>query len=202
MLFITIRLVFWSLVFIACFLLIRKSNILHKRRWILTVFTTAVVLSVMSFIIPIENVFVTFSSPESAYGYTNSGEVKLIVEGEQSDFVVGEKDSANVYAIIPKVSNGWKLGMGLDVKRIRQTISEEIIIYVYQYKDSDDYYITVFNANGGTLKITDSDNSEFCYLSDFNATLNKTFYTYYAYVNNFDSKYTITVNGRTIALLD
>ena len=200
MFFAIIRIIFGSIAFIICFLLIRKSQVIHKHRWSIVALVVAVILTTISALIPFENAFITFSSPASSYNYNNSGNVKLIVDGEKTDFVVGVKGDADVYLIIPKSSDGWKLGMGLDTKRTFQTISNGIVIYMYQYKNTDDYYITILDTNGGSTDIADNRNSEFRYLEKFNDTLGKSFFTYYAYINNYDDQYVVTVNGNSIKI--
>lgn len=200
MLFIIIRIIFLSIVFLVSFLLIRKSRIINKFRWSVVAFVIATVITTISALIPIENAFITFSSPESAYSYKNYGDVKLVVDGEKSDFVVGAKDDTDNYLIIPRSNDGWKLGMGLDTKRVYQTVSDGITIYVYQYKNTDDYYITVLDTNGGFSDITDNRNSIFKYSEKQNSTLDTTFYTYYAYINNFNEQYVLSVNGNLIKL--
>lgn len=198
MLFAIVRIVFWGLIFMAFLLLIRKSHIIHKQKWSLIVFCVAVILTIVSALIPIENVFITFSSPQSAYNYNHSGDVTLIVNGEITDFIVGAKDDVDVYAIIPKSDNGWQLGMSLDTKRIIQKISDGITIYVYQYKNTNDYYITILDTNGGLSEVSDNLGSEFRHLDKTDRVLNKTFYTYYAYISHFNDQYALTVNGRVI----
>lgn len=200
MMFLTIRLIFWSIALIISFLLIKKSHIIHKRRWLIIAFVAAIILTTLSALVPIENAFMTFSSLESAYQYTHSGDIQLIIHGETTDFVIGKKGDTDVYLIVPKTEEGWKVGMGLDTKRVSQTISNEIIVYVYQYKNSEDYYITILDSNGGSSKITDVYNSEFFYLDKMNTALGKTFRTYYAYINDLKDDYTITVNGNQIKL--
>ncbi|MDE6020430.1 MAG: hypothetical protein K2H01_05465, partial [Ruminococcus sp.] len=145
MLFVMIRLAFCSIAFIIGFLLIKKSRVIHKRRWSIIAFVVAVILTTISTLIPIENALITFSSPESAYNYNNFGNVKLIVDGEKTNFVIGAKGDADIYAIVPKSNGGWKIGMGLDTKKIIQTTSDGITIYVYQYKNTNDYFITVLD---------------------------------------------------------
>ena len=195
-----IRLAFGSITFIIVFLLIRKSGVIHKRRWSIITFVIAIILTTISALIPIENALITFSSPKSAYNYNNSGDVKLIVDGKKTDFVVGAKGDTDIYAIIPKANSGWKIGMGLDTKRIIQTISDGITIYVYQYKNTNDYYITIFDTKGGSLDITDNRNSKFKYLDKSNSSLGRMFYTYYAYINEFNDQYALTINGKLIKI--
>lgn len=198
--FVMFRLVFGSLIFVICFALIRKLHIIHKQIWLISAFIMAIIMTTISALIPIENAFVTFSSPQSAYNYNNSGSVKLIVNGEKTDFIVGSKGDTNVYIIVPKSNDGWKLGMGLDTKRVIQTISDGISVNVYQYKDSDDYYITVLDTSGGASDVTDNRSSKFQCLEKSNSVLNETFYTYYAYVNDYNDQYALTVNGETIKI--
>lgn len=200
MLFTIFRLIFWIVAFIICILFIMKSHITYKRRCYIVSFVIAVTFMIISAFIPIENTFMTFSSPKSAFNYINSGEVKLVVNGENTDLVVGVKNDTDVYAIIPKSNNGWKLGVGLDTKRIIQKISNGIIIYVYQYKNSEDYYITVLNTNGGKSELVDNRNSKFYTIDKTNDNHGKTFYTYYAYIQNFDEQYVLNVNGESISV--
>lgn len=197
-----IRLIFGGIVFAVCILLIRKSRAIYKRRLYLGSFAIAVALTTLLALVPIENAFVTFSSPEAAFEYVNTGKAKLAVEGDKTAFVIGEKGDADIYSIIPKSNDGWKLGMGFDTKKVNQKISNGITIYVYRYQKSDDYYITVLNTNGGDFEVTDNHNSRFCYLDEMNPTLHKTFYTYYAYIQNMDDQYRLTVNGKEILLTE
>lgn len=200
MLFVMIRLAFCIIAFIIGFLLIKKSRVIHKRRWSIIAFVVVVILTTISALIPIENALITFSSPESAYNYNNFGNVKLIVDGEKTNFVIGAKGDADIYAIVPKSNGGWKIGMGLDTKKIIQTISDGITINVYQYKNTNDYFITVLDTKGGSSDITDNHHSEFKYLEKSNSTLGKTFYTYYAYINDFNDQYSLTVNDKLIKI--
>lgn len=201
MIFGTIRIVFFVIIFAICVLLIWKSRLIHKRRWYLSALAVTIVLTTLSAFVPIENAFITFSSPTAAFEHINTGNVKLIVNGEETDFVVAEKGNADSYLIIPKAGNGWKMGLGTDTKRIAHKFSNGVSIEVYQYKNTGDYYITVLNTEGGMLEISDNHNSEFSYLDKQNASLNETFYTYYAYVKNFDAQYILTVNGKTISII-
>lgn len=199
MLFMVIRLAFWGLALIIGLLLLRKSHILHKRKWSLISFGLSIVCLVLSAMLPIENIFITFSTVEASYSYSNVGTVQLVISGEKTDFVIGQNGDTDTYTIIPKSDNGWKLGRGLDTKRVLHRVSDGIIVTVYRYKNSTEHYITILDTNGGISEIKDNYNLEFQYLQKPNSALNKTFYTYFAYVNGFDEKYVVTVNGKTIS---
>ena len=196
--FLTFRLLFGCVVFAFCFVQIKKSHITHKCKVSIIAFTVIVLLVTISALIPIENSFITFSSPKAVYNYKGCGTVKLVIDGESTALVIGEKGDTSVYTIVPKANNGWKIGMEIDTKRIVQIVSKGVTIYVYQYKNTNDYYITILDTNGGTLKITDNLGSEFHYLDKRNIALNKSFYTYYAYLSGFDEQYILTINGKEI----
>jgi hypothetical protein len=197
-----IRLVIWGVIFVICFVLVKKSKIKHKRCLYLVSLLITIILGTITCMIPFENMFLTFSSPEAAFGYVHSGIVDLTVDGRNTAMVIAKKSNNHVYAIVPKSNDGWKLGIGLDTRRIVRQVSEGIVVEVYQYKDTDDYYIVVLDTDGGASEISDNQNSEFYYSTERNSTLNKTFYTYYAYIHDFNDLYTLTINRRTISLAD
>ena len=199
MLFSTFRLIFWGIVFGVCFNWIKKSNLVNKRRFLVILPVVITILCTVSALIPIENAFVTFPSPESSYNYNKPGKVSMVIEGEETDFVLGIKGEDSIMAIIPKSDNGWKLGMGFDTKRVFLTVSGEISIRVYRYKNSDDYYIGVHDMNGYILEITDNHGDEFkCFKKNTNNMYFENACTYYAYINDFNDQYILTVNGKEI----
>lgn len=181
-------------------ILINKSKKIHKFRYYITGVVLSVVLVTVLAFIPFENLFVTFDSPKDVYRYVNLGadDVELIVDGSKSDFVVGEENNSNTYLIVPKTTDGWKVATGFNTNKIIKKVADEITIDIYQYKNTDDYFIVVFNANGGESQITDSCNSKFYSLKDTYSSSDKTYFTYYAHIKDFDSQYSINVNGNEI----
>ena len=142
----------------------------------------------------------TFSSPQSAYRYNHFGYVNLVINGKQTDFVVASNGDTDLYSIVPKTKEGWKIGMGSDTRIISQTITDGIVIYVYQYKNSDDYYIIISNTNEGPLKISDSCDSKFISSNKTSSAVNKDYYTYYAYINNFNAMYEVIINDKVVEI--
>ena len=43
---------------------------------------------------------------------------------------------------------------------------------------------------------------DFKYKEEYNKTLDKKYYTYYAYISDFNDRYVLTVNGDAIKLLN
>lgn len=134
MLFNIVRFSFCGIAFLFAVILIRKSHMRRKRTWTIIAFIAAVMVLTASALIPVENAFLSFASPEAAYRYNHSGAVMLEINGEKTTFLVGKKGDTYEYAIIPKAKDGWKLGVGSDVDRVVQTVSNGITVQVYQYK--------------------------------------------------------------------
>ncbi len=154
--------------------------------------------------IPFENLFITFSSPEKVfnYCYTKKTKAKLVVEGKDSDLVIGEDDDAHIYLIVPKVANGWKIGMWTNTKLISYEMYNSISVDVYQYKNTNDYFVSILDMNGGYSQITDSFQSEFSALEQPMDVLEKTYVTYYTNIQDFTDEYWINVNGEKIIVND
>lgn len=184
-------------IFLGCSVIIIKFNMNRKRvGFIISLVISVVLVAVLSFL-PLENYFITFDSPKKAYEYYNLGksDIELVVEGDESDFVVNRVNETDTYLIIPKSEDGWKIGIGSNTKRIIQKHSDEIVIYIYQYKNTNDYFITIFNTDGGGLNLSDNYNTKFYSLEKNNNILGKTFVTYYAHVPYFNHQYSILVDG-------
>jgi hypothetical protein len=64
----------------------------------------------LSYLVPFENLFITFSSPESAFKYKINKDINAIIEGNDSTFIIYSNDGANSFEAFPKSKNGWKLG--------------------------------------------------------------------------------------------
>lgn len=198
MLFYIIRMIFFCAVLAVLIFTVRRSHIKNKQLGNIISFAVSAVLTTVFALIPVENAFVSFSSSENAYKYNHSADVKLTVNGGQSDFVTGEKNGANVYAIIPKSDGAFKIGMGTDIQRVSQISCKSSSVTIYKYKDTDDFYIAVAGADSGELNVSDNRGSEFKVLKEYHSSLNEPFYTYFAYVNSLDDGYVLTVDGEPI----
>lgn len=190
-------------VFLVCSIItIKKSKAIRKHILYITFTGLSVVLIVVLTFCPFENLFITFDSPQAAYAYCNWGKsnIELIIEGDDCDFIIDRKNDSDTYWIIPKTADGWKIGSGANTKRIGQTLSNGIVVYVYQYKDISDYFITILDTNGGESTVSDEYNTEFFLLERYNDSLGETFVTYYAHIADFHPQYSVRVNDNKIVL--
>ena len=112
-----------------------------------------------------------------------------------------QKDKYKVtYAFMPKTADGWKASKNINAKRIIVQNYDFCFLDVYQSKGTKDYFITILNKTDKDLIISDKYNSEFEPLISGEDSLGQTYITYYAHIPNFDSSYSLTVNGTEIVL--
>ena len=126
--------------------------------------------------------------------------IVLIVEGGDCDFIIDRNNDSDTYLIIPKTAYGWKIGVASNTKRIVQKFSNGIVVYVYQYKNTSDYFITILDTNGGESTVSDEYNTKFFSLERYNDSLGKVFVTYYAHITTLNQQYSVIVNDNKIVL--
>lgn len=198
-----IRLLIGCIFLICSYILIKRSKYSHnKTLYIVFLCLSGLLPTVLSFI-PFENSFITFKSLDSAYHYVyGKSDIELVVEGDDCDFVVGsQKDKDKVtYAFMPKTADGWKASKNINAKRIIVQNYDFGFLDVYQSKGTKDYFITILNKTDKDLIISDKYNSEFEPLISGEDSLGQMYTTYYAHIPNFDSSYSLTVNGTEIVL--
>ena len=197
-----IRLIIGCVFLVCSITAIKKSKLIRKHILYIVFTSLSVILIVVLAFLPFENLFVTFDSPKVAYEYYNLGKsnIELIVEGDDCDFIIDRENDSDTYLIIPKTADGWKIGVGSNTKRIVQKLSNGILLYVYQYKNTSDYFITILDTNGGESTVSDEYNTKFFSLERYNDSLEKNFVTYFAHITNLNQQYSVIVNDNKIVL--
>lgn len=195
-----IRLGIGFIIAIVLFVLIKYSKTIDKRKCCIAAFIAVSITVSLLYLIPFENAFITFSSPEKAFHYTNSWDIDNIVSGTETSFVIASKDNVNTYKIVPKTQKGWKISSALATKDMFRYFYNGISIHIYRYKNSSDYYIALFDTDGGQINITDNRGSDFISVIRNQSADIEPVYHYYACINNIDSEYVITLNGEDIKL--
>ena len=192
-----IRMLFWIVIFGISIVILSKQGVLNKKRNKVLLFVIITILWTGSMLLPIENLFISFSTPEKSYSYVNSEDVKLVVYGQNSALVIGE-DKEYVYLVIPKGEKGWKIGRGIDLKFISNQYFDGLVVSIYQYKNTKEFYIEVADIAGTECIVSDNQKSYFEILETSVNTEKK--YRYYAYIHDFNNNYILEVNNEEIVL--
>lgn len=169
----------------------RQRKKLGKKKYTILVLIIIFVAMPVASLFPIENLFVTFSTPENSYNCVNFEKAKIVISGDTTDLVIGHE---NTYLIIPKTDKGWKIGRGLDTKTMSVNYNDGIIVSLFKYKKSGEYFVEVSDMEGKVCTIKDSDDSEYYNVKDGELC------RYYAYVHNLDDSYELFVNGKEVNL--
>lgn len=194
-----IRIIIGCCVFVILMILTKKLK--QSKRNAISIGISIMLYFALLFL-PFENLFVTFDSPEKAYDYYNFGEsnVVILVEGENCDLIVDDDEGTLRSSIIPKNNGGWKIGIGLNSRKVVKKFYDGIFIEVVQYRNTGDYFISI--ENGEKLDISDNYNSNFYFLDYRNDILDENPYRiYYAHITDFDSEYRVTINGVEMVLV-
>ena len=159
-------------------------------------------LGIVFALIPREIGTQDYSSPEEAFRYKNQGEILLVLEGKQSAYVVA-KQTGNSYSydFIARDDDVWHPVAGISTKPTVIT-QGSIVVRIYQYDETSDYYISITDGKGQDIEIADNRNSHFCKIGDSYEVSDRTFsmYTYYAYIDGLDAAYQLTVNGEALSV--
>ena len=120
------RIVFWGIVFVSTIIIIKKRNLKSKKRAVIILIISCMVLCSLSFLLPIENLFVNFKSSEDVFRYYQTGEVNDVIYGVNSSMVIYSKgENSGGHFIVPKTEKGYKIPSLFSVKRTSQKIDSD-----------------------------------------------------------------------------
>lgn len=205
-----IRYAFFIVLLVVVFFILRKKQIKIKKWVVWCGLIIWLLCTFLSVLVPIENLFITFDSPQAVLNYTGGvRELFFTVEGEESMLLVYmSKENAQSSEVIKKTNDGWQINPF--TSRHSNVISKEEATYIcsmYQYRNTDDYYVTVHiqgklsnNMAKEAIEISDNKNTVFKYYEEgeSNSDFDILDITYYAYIKGFDENYVLTVNGNTV----
>lgn len=142
---------------------------------------------------PVENLFVTFPTPQAAARYVGMPDAHCIVEGERSGFFTSVDGNETTCRIFPKSDSGWQLS-GESASRFKTVYAgDNFAVQLWRYRHSEECYIVVFSL-GQIQQVSDTRSSVFQPL-DASGT------AYAAYVPDYaGSAYALFVDGQRIPL--
>ena len=198
-----LRIVFWGIAGMILFVVLKKK-FASKRLALVSSITLFFVAGTVSSLLPIENLFIDFKSPESVFHYYQSGKVDDVIYGNNSSMVIYSKNgSSGGHFIIPKSTRGYKVPSLFSVKKVSKKFDTDGNFDVYHVLGTDDYYIfgTTF-LKGNEITIVDSNGRPVKYYAfesgdDFTKTV-----LLFSYVENFTNDYYFLINGEKVFISD
>lgn len=134
-----------------------KTN--KKRIFYVCFFVITLLIYVLLYYCPIENIFVSFKTPEEAFSYINNSEIITIIDGNKSDLILYKsKDNTSGTIPIKKRSNTYKICTIVSKRTITKNIFDVYDISIINVKGTDDYYIEIYGIVDVSKNIEISDN--------------------------------------------
>ena len=81
-------------------------------------------------------------------------------------------------------------------------VADGVVITVYRYRSTNEYYVSLSNTDGGALDIADIGGADLQHTERDNAVLQERFYTYYFYARDLTSDRTVSIGGKAVRLWD
>ena len=193
-----IRLLLSIVCWIPIYKALKKSAKLKIKAKRIIAVALLLVLSLGLGLLPVEDLFVTFSTPQSAYKYNQSyaNNVDLVVEGESSALVVGSSrfklaDNEFVLSAFEKKEGGYKLGFTFEFKPVNLgQLDNKYVYHVYKHTASDDYYIHVMSSFAVKTDVADINGTAFSCIQKNNH------YYYYGYAHRMEEGYCLIIDGK------
>ena len=172
--YILIRVWLWIIIYIVFMMLLikdlkKKNKAMKKWMYLVPFFIIASIGFPITTVIPVENFFITFKTPQDVFYYTTGGTITGVVEGKDSCLIIYNKQNTYYKTFALKGNGGYKIYpeplLNLPQYPTVHVLDEEIVsstITITNPKNTDDYYV------GGMLitttpdcSLTDSLGSEF-----------------------------------------
>lgn len=142
---------------ILCYVLFRKKKQQKVFQW--KALLIGVPIFAVLFLIPFENLFITFPTKESAIFYSAASAYGEVLEGEESAFTVGAGINYDGSLYLQpmaalKTEKGYKILPNQYVYLVGTIYTKQCPFSVYRVLGTDDYY---FTTPGGELEFEISD---------------------------------------------
>ena len=191
-----VRIIFWGIIFVvACLWIVKKSKIVKKKRVVIIAFVLCSFFASASSLIPIENLFLDFETPNGVFEYVRSGDVERVVVGSESTLLMyaNEDRSTHGYIIIPRIQGRYVIPSLFSVRRIFRRHDSDGLFSVYNVHGTRDYFIIgqmtttnitdVIDSNGKDVEIESIELAGNVYLNLIRSYVYDFGYDFYFLVN-------------------
>jgi hypothetical protein len=197
------RIIFWGIVFsLAYFLLMKKTKTARRKIVAILTLVLCMIFGSVSALLPAENLFIKFKTPEDVFSYYQVGKVDDVLYGNNSSLIIySNGNNSGGHFIVPKSAKRYKIPSLFSVKKISSKIDRDGSFNVYNVLGTNDYYfIGTIISKENVINIIDSNNNEVKNITlEMGNTDTKTVLVY-SFVENFTNEYFIVINGEPITV--
>ncbi len=188
-----IRYILMALFLVLAIVLANKLKLKSHKHLVRLIILLVFLLSSCLFMIPFENIFYSFNSPQAAFDYKYCGVISGFCDGEESTMILYRNEDEYSNVVFTKKDHGWKLDHNNTYELVANKTIDDKLVLVYKVSETDDWYVLVNDVDFKIQDyiITDSSGSEFesCL---YDKGLHKTYYLYHK-GESFD--YKIIIDG-------
>lgn len=199
-----IRIVAYVFILILLLITLKKINCIAKKFVLSISLILYFVFCLVTYIIPVENLLITFKSPEDVFNYTNKGTINDIIYGKDSCIIIySENNDSYSFDVIPKHSNGYKIPYLWTEKLIAAKMEGSTSFYLYVVSNTNDYYV-LGNCitKEDDLKISDNIDSQISLINIYeNNPVDAKNYLIYTYLRGPLKEYYLTIEEEKIILI-
>lgn len=138
-----IRIILLVIVSVCSVWIIKKSKCKFKKVFSTLTVVFCIILVSISSMFPVENLFLSYQSPEKVFNYVKSGQIYKIIDGRESSLVIYYTGNSTYgFYIIPKTSDGYKIPNYFTQKKVYHKFDEQGVFDVYNVQGTQDYYVS------------------------------------------------------------
>lgn len=138
-----IRIILLVIVSVCSVWIIKKSKCKFKKVFSTLTVVFCIILVSISSMFPVENLFLSYQSPEKVFNYVKSGQIYKIIDGRESSLVIYYTGNSTYgFYIIPKTSDGYKIPNYFTQKKVSHKFDEQGAFDVYNVQGTQDYYVS------------------------------------------------------------
>ena len=192
-----VRLVIWGCIFAgAYYWIVNKSKIIKKKIIVVISLVLCLIIGTFSNLIPVENLFISFKTPESVLWYFQGGKVVDVVHGNESSMVISwnKRNSSINPFVVPRSTNGYKIPSVFSVRIIFcESVANGLIDTIYSVLGSNDYYFIGSAFSDKEVSIIDSNGKDVQLISEW--FFDSYSILFFGYIESLENDYYLLIDG-------
>lgn len=194
-----IRLALFLAIFVISCLLILKTKWIRKKLALIISGVLCLLLCTISNLIPVENLFIDFNTPEDVFYYTNKGSIVDILHGDDSCLVYYSKGHNTFsHCFVKKDGDNYKILPRTNKKKVNRISNTNVTLDVYTILNTQDYYVSgALLSPPDTIHITNESSTK-----DVDVNYISENHFVYFYLNSISPGDCIEIDGQKFPLLN
>ena len=178
-----------------CLLYIKKK--LSKKNMIVVSIILLILCIILCFF-SVENLFISFNTPEKSFDYCRIGEIKGVLYGDESSLVYYKTNSGTYsYVFMRRTDKGYKLPEIYDGEIIANRFDTKGKFEVHRVNKTNDCYVIGYTIGFNNSIIKDSNDQIISNVICADTTETNAI-IFYSYIDEYSEEYYLLINNERI----